>query len=186
MISVYQDSDFLSVYQQRKKILTVFWIITACFIVFCGSWLAYYISLPYGDKMAALPKWCVCGGTVLYLAFVFPYMGIKFKRANSYYKMLYASSIGLKNAETGFFLGYEKKDLQKDNVDVVSAVSTTWSRKRKEWMNREAYVDVEKPMPEIAQGDFAQFIVRGNFILQYEVLEKNALDKELEKDEDED
>lgn len=186
METVYSDADFIAVYKQRRKILNVFWVVTAVYLAYCAGWLAYYISLPYGDPMVALPKWCVWVMTIVYLAFTFPYLGIKFKRVNSYYKVLYANSTGLKNEESGFFLGFEKKDLQKDWVDVNSCVSTTWSRKRKEWMNREAYVDREKPLPNIQQGDFVRYIVRGNFILQYEVLEKNALEKELEKDEDED
>lgn len=186
MVSVYKDEDFISVYKQRNKILCVFIVVTAVYLALCGAGLAYFISLPYNDPMGELPKWCISLMTVVYLAFAFPFMGIKFKRVNSYYKMLYFISKGIKNEETNFFLGYQRKDLQKDWVDVYSCVFTTWSKKRKEWMNREAYVDVEKTLPDLKQGDLVRYIVRGNFIIQYEVLQSGALDKELEKDEDED
>jgi hypothetical protein len=42
-------------------------------------------------------------------------------------------------------------------------------------MEREAYFDKEKPLPDFARGDLVKYVVQGNFIVQYEVLERGAL-----------
>ena len=173
MISVYKDADYLAVCKQRKRIL---W-------VFCGAWLAYHISLPYKDPMLKLPKVCVIAATIVYMALIFPFMSIKFSRVHRYYKLLGFLSEGLKGEEKNYFYCFEEKALQKDNVDVMGCVFETWSKKRSEWMEREAFWDKEKPLPELDSGDYVHYIVKSNFIVQYEILQKQALEFEEEDEE---
>lgn len=103
-------------------------------------------------------------------------MAIKFSRINRYYKLLRGFSDGLKNEEKNYFYCFEEKSLQKDNVDVIGCVFETWSKKKSEWMEREAYFDVEKQLPALESGDYVRYIVQSNFILQYEILEHKALE----------
>ena len=183
MVSVYKDEDFLAVYKQRKKILNLFWVITAVYAVFCLGWLAFHISLPYKDPLQNLAKGCVFVASALYVVFAFPYLGIKYSRVNRYYKLMTYFSEGLKYEEQNYFYCFEEKSLQKDNVDVISCVFETWNKKKCEWMDREAYFDVEKPTPEFESGDYVRYIVQSNFILQYDIVQKKALEFE-EVDED--
>ncbi|MGN1062089.1 MAG: hypothetical protein ACI4RO_03085, partial [Candidatus Scatosoma sp.] len=88
------------------------------------------------------------------------------------YKMMYYLSEGLKNVEENYFVGFELNDLQKDSVDAISCVFKTWSYKKKEWMRREAYWDVEKSLPPFEEGDMVRYVVQSNFILAYDVTEK--------------
>ena len=86
--------------------------------------------------------------------------------------------------EKNYFYSFREKSLQKDNIDVVGCVFETWSKKKGEWMEREAYFDPEKPLPPFESGDLVRYIVQSNFIIQYEILEKHALEFEV-VDEDE-
>ena len=53
-------------------------------------------------------------------------------------------------------------------------------------MDREVYFDPEMPELPFESGDYVQYIVQSNFIIQYEILEKKALEfEELEEDEEE-
>ena len=99
-------------------------------------------------------------------------MGIKYHRVKKYYKMMYYLSEGLKNVEENYFVGFELNDLQKDCVDAISCVFKTWSYKKKEWMRREAYWDVEKRLPPFTEGDLVRYVVQSNFILAYDVIER--------------
>ena len=184
MISVYNDADFLSVYKQRKRVLDIFLIATLVYMVFSIAWLIYYIGLPYKDPMQTLPKACVFVASAVYAVLVFPFMAIKFSRINRYYKLLRGFSDGLKNEEKNYFYCFEEKSLQKDNVDVIGCVFETWSKKKSEWMEREAYFDVEKPLPVLESGDYVRYIVQSNLILQYEILEHKALEFEEVIDEE--
>ena len=184
MTSVYTDADYLAVYKQKKKIFGLFWGITAIYLAFCIAWLIYYISLPYNDPMQALPKGCVYVASVLYVVFSFPYLAIKGSRIKKYFKFMTYLSDGMKNEEKNYFYTFEKKSLQKDNIDVWGCIFETWNKKKQEWMDREAYWDCEKPLPELESGDYVQYIVQSNVIIQYKVLEKHALEFEV-VDEDE-
>ena len=135
--------------------------------------------------MQTLPKVCVYVASALYAIFVFPFMGIKYHRVRRYYKMMYYLSEGLKNVEENYFVGFEEKELQKDYVDVISCVFKTWNRKKSEWMEREAYFDKEKPLPDFHRGDLVKYIVQSNFIVQYEIIERGALVEDEEDEEEE-
>jgi len=178
MTTVYTDADFLSVYKQKKRIFGVFWGITLGYLAVCIAWLLFYISLPYKDPMQILPKAIVYVLTALYVVIIFPYMAIKFSRVRRYFKLMTYLSEGLKNEEKNYFYCFEEKSLQKENIDVMGCVFETWNKKKCEWMEREAYFDVEKPLPEFESGDYVRYIVQSNFIIQYEFIQKKALEFE--------
>ena len=185
MVSVYNDADYLAVYKQKKKIFWVFMSVTAVYLAFCVAWWIYYMGLPYKHSNQGWVKACVYVVSALYIIFAFPYLGIKYSRCRRYYKMLTYVSIGLKNEEKNYFYCFEEQTLQKDNIDVCSCVFETWSKKKQEWMDREAYFDSEKALPPFESGDFVQYIVQSNFVIQYEILQKKALEfEEVEEDED--
>ena len=179
MTSVYCDADFLAVYKQKQKIFGVFIGVTLAYLAFCVAWWIYFISLPYADSMQALPKACVFIASVMYVVFAFPYLGIKGSRVRRYYKLMTYLSSGLKSEEKNYFFTFEKKVLQKDNVDVTGCIFETWSKKKQEWLDREAYWDNEKNLPEFESGDYVKYVVQSNMIVQYEILEKHALEFEV-------
>lgn len=183
MISVYKDADYLAVYKQKKKIWAIFLAVTAGYLLFCGAWLAYHISLPYEDPMQLMPKIFVWVATGVYVIFAFIFLSIKYSRVRRYYKLLTFLSEGLKQEEKNYFYCFEEKSLQKDNIDTIGCIFETWNKKKCEWMEREAYFDAEKPLPEFESGDYVRYIVQSNFIIQYEFIQKKALEFE-EVDED--
>lgn len=186
MTSVYCDADYLAVYKQKKKIFGVFWAVLAFYLAFCIAWLVFHISLPYNDPKQALAKGMVFVASALFTAFAFPYLAIKGSRIRRYYKLMGYLSDGMKNEEKNYFFAFERKVLQKDNIDVWGCMFETWSKKKQEWMDREAYWDNEKPLPELESGDFVKYIVQSNIIVQYEILEKKALEFELVDEDEED
>lgn len=178
MVKVYTDEDFNAVYEQKRKVFGLFLGITAVYLIIAIVCLIYHTTLPYADPKDSIPQAIVFEATALYVAFVFPYLGIKYHRIRKYYKMLYYVSEGIKNDEQNYFVGFEKCDLQKDSVDVTSCIFLTYNKKKQEWMKREAYLDVEKPLPNFERGDLVRYITQSNFIIQYEILQKKAVEIE--------
>ena len=131
MTSVYSDADYLAVDKQKKRIFGVFYAVTFVYLAFCIAWLVYYISLPYADPMQTLPKTCVYIASALYVVFAFPYLAIKGSRVRRYFKLMTYLSDGLKGEEKNYFYAFEKKLLQKDNIDVWGCIFETWIRKSK-------------------------------------------------------
>lgn len=174
MERVFNDEDFNAIVDQRKRVLRVFYIVLGAYLALAAASLIYYTSLPYKDKMQSLPKAAMFISTALFVVFLFLYMGIKYHRVNKYYKMMYYLSEGMKNVEENYFVGFELNDLQKDGVDAISCVFKTWSRKKKEWMRREAYWDAEKPLPPFKTGDYVLYVVQSNFVVAYEILKRGG------------
>ena len=185
MQSVYSDADFLAAYKQKQRTWYVFMGATFAYLVFCVAWLIYYINLPYNDPMQWLPKTMVFVASAVYVILIFPFMAIKYSRCNRYYKALSGFSLGLKSEEKNYFYTFDEQSLQKDNVDVVSCMFETWNKKKKEWMPREVYWDVEKELPDFGSGDYIQYVAQSNFILQYRILERGVLEFEEAEDEEE-
>ncbi len=183
---IYSDADLLAVIKQRHRILNVFFAVTFAFIAFCVGWLIYYWGLPYKDPMQALPKTMIFVATGIYIIFLFPFMGIKYSRVNRYYRLLCTISEGKKNEETCYFAFFAEKDLQKERVDVVSCVFKTWNNKKQEWREREVYFDVQKEWPDLEQGDYVRYVVQSNFLIAYDVLQRQALTAEELGESDED
>lgn len=183
MISVYKDADYLAAYKQKQRTWWVFMGVTLFYLGFCIAWLVYFISLPYNDPRQTLPKWCVWSVSAIYVAFAYVFMGIKYSRVNRYYKILTHLSTGLKNEEKNYFYCFDELSLQKDNIDVMACVFETWNKKKCEWMERQAYFDPEMPTPPFESGDYVHYITQSNFVIQYEILQKKALEFEEVEDE---
>lgn len=176
MIKVYSDEDFKQVYGQRTRVLNVFIGVSVAYLAICLACLFYFTSLPYAHPNLRIPKWIVYIASALFVGFAFPFMAIKFRRVNKYYKMLCYISQGIKNEEENYFVKFEKCDVQKDNVDAIVCVFMTWNRKKQEWMRREVYLDAEKSLPDFNRGDFVRYVTQSNFLIQHEILAKSVLD----------
>lgn len=183
MISVYTDADYLSAHRQKRRVFYAFMLVTCVYLAFCIAGVLYQSSLPYADPKQTLPRVLVYVATGAYIAWVFPFMAIKYSRVRKYCRMLYYVSEGLKMEEKNYFYRFREKSLQKDNIDVVGCVFETWNNKKQEWLERETYFDPEKPLPDFENGDLVRYITQSNFIVQYEIVQKQALEFEDEYEE---
>ncbi|MBQ9117683.1 MAG: hypothetical protein IJY11_00575 [Clostridia bacterium] len=182
MVSIYSDADYEAALQQKKRIWLVFWIVTLVYLAFCIAWVVYYTTLPvYPKEDLVLPQAMVYGGTAVYILFTVPFVGIKLSRVRKYCKMMGFLSLGIKNVEENYFMGFYKQQMQKDNVDVISCVFRTWNKRRKDWTEREVYLDNEQEWPEMERGDYVRYVVQSNFIIQYKVLRVGAMQEDIEK-----
>ncbi|MBR2022906.1 MAG: hypothetical protein IJ996_00120 [Clostridia bacterium] len=184
-VTIYNDADFLAAYKQKNKVLGVFWGVTLAYLAVCIAMVIFHVSLPYASKLDTIPQAITYVCSALYVIFVFPFMGIKYSRVRKYLTMLSFLSTGLKMTETNYFYTFRSQTLQKDNIDVLSCIFATWSKKREEWLEREVYADVEKSKPEIGEGDLVRYVTQSNILVQYEVLEKHAYEFYEEDDEEE-
>ncbi len=178
MVSVYSDADYLSAYKQKRRIWFTFVTITCIYAAICIALVIYNSTLPY-----AAPNGKVWGAiayvlSAAYMIFTFPFMAIKYARVRSYVKLLSYVSTGLKQEELYHFYCFDEQPLPKDNVDALSCIFEIWNEKKQEWQEREVYFDVEKPLPPFESGDLVCYVLQGKFIVQYEIVQKHALEFE--------
>ncbi len=171
MIQLYSDEDLWNTFRQRGRILAVFFGVILAYIAAFVGFMIYFTSLPYEDPNQTWVKWTIGAITVAFIFFCFPFMGIKFKRVNAYYRMLKFISVGLKENSVAPFAGIEDWTT-KDGVDVNVACFTVRGAKRGEEMIRHIYVDGEKDYPPFYEGDVVRFVSQGNLLLSYEIIQK--------------
>ncbi len=177
MTRLYSDDDLYNAYMQRRKLLAGFFIATGLWLAVLIGFIVYYTFLPYGDPNATWVKAVTSIWTALYLIFLFPYMGISFKRCNAYCKMLKFISRGIKEYNVAPFEGIEDWTTH-DGVDVNVACFSVPNVKRDGMMTRQVYVDGEKYFPPFEEGKRVRFVTQGNLLIEYEIEENNNEEKE--------
>lgn len=168
MVKLYRDSDLWESFVQRRKILAVFFAVTAVCLAGIIALVVYYVSLPYQDPNGTWTIAVTCVIVAVYLIFCFPYMGICFKRCNAYCKMLKFISVGLKECSVLPFVGIEDWTTR-DGVDVNVATFAVRNVKKDEEMIRQIYVDGEKDFPPFREGHNAKLVSQGNLLIGYEI-----------------
>ena len=166
---VYEDEDLISAYKQQRAIFRVFLAVTAVFVAICAVGVIYFCSLPFEDPKQIIPKIAVCAVSCIYIIFTYIFMGIKYRRAHKYYKLIAYVSVGMKQINHSFFLRYEKPE-QKDGVDFYVLTMSEWNKKKSEYMDRKIYCDFEKPKPAFSTGDQICYLTQGNVIVEYEII----------------
>ena len=170
MTRLYRDSDLWDAHRQRARILLGFFIATALFLAGFLAVFVCYIMLPYEDPNGTWMTALACVLAAAYIAFLFPYMGICFRRVNAYYKMLRFISVGLKESMVAPFAGAEDWTTV-DGVDVNVATFRVHNYKRDEDMIRQIYVDGEKDFPPFEEGGSVHVVSQGNLLIEYELLD---------------
>ncbi len=169
MTYLYSDSDLWDAFIQRRKYLAVFLSVTAAALAGLLTIFILYSQLPYKDPNGSWMIAVACIIVALYIIFSFPFMGICYKRCNSYCKMLRYISVGLKENFCAPFAGVEDW-IVRDGVDVNVATFEVKNIKREETMLRRIYVDGEKEFPPFEEGDEVRFVSQGNLLLAYEII----------------
>lgn len=177
MTKLYSDADLWDAYRQRRRILAGFFAVTGAYAAGFLALLIYYIMLPYEDPNQGWVIGVTCAITALYIMFLFPYMGICFKRSNAYCKMLRFISVGLKESFVAPFAGIEDWTTR-DGVDVNVATFSVRNIKRDETMIRQIYVDGEKDFPPFEEGKSVHIISQGNLLIEYELMKENKTECE--------
>ena len=169
MIRLYKDSDMWDAHRQRKRILLGFYVATALFLAGFIAVFVYYLGLPYNDPNKTWATAVACIIVALYIIFLFPYIGICFKRVHAYYRMLKFISRGLKEYSVAPFDGIEDWTTV-DGVDVNVATFRVHNYKRDEDMVRQIYIDGEKDFPPFEEGQSVRMISQGNLLIEYEII----------------
>lgn len=170
MIKIYEDKDLYDAMMQQRRILWIFYAVTAVVAGAFAGLLTVYLLLPIGSSDGV---WVIVATGVLaalYIAFAFPYMGICYKRCHAYVKMLRFLSRGLKECLVAPFSGIEDWTTH-DGVDVNVATFRVPNRKGEEDMTRQIYVDGEKDFPPFEEGESVRLITQGNLLIEYELMD---------------
>ena len=177
MIKLYDDFDFYNAYRQKRKLLLGFLGATGVWLAGFIAFVVYYSFLPYHDPNQT---WVIAVTSILtaiYIAFLFPYMGICFKRSRAYCKSMKFLSRGIKECATAPFLEVDDWTTR-DGVDVNVADFLVPNVKRDGMMVRQIYIDGEKDFPPFEEGDLVCFVTQGNLLVEYEIIKKHEASEE--------
>ena len=172
MTNVYTENDYDNALKLKKKLLYIYFAvlvvgIVACAVVFILFLRMPYISTPELESKKNLYQFLVCLISAIEVVFSFIYLGIPYKRAKYYFKLMDDIKTGRKMLSESTFLQNETYINEVGNVDFHVMAVLEWSDKTQEYMRRNVLVDKEKPMPDFKNGDIIKYVTHANVLLAY-------------------
>lgn len=169
MVQVYSPSDYVTTKKQKDAFLKTFFITFGILIAANVAMFVFYVLQEYETVyrtplLIASMVSCSVYAVVYYILFT-----LKYRRIESYRKMLYYVEYGLKHENANAFVRVDSMVVERDGVEFVTLVFLEWSEKKQEYFERNVLFDREKPLPEFKNGDFVRFITQGNKMIAYEL-----------------
>ncbi len=172
MINVYEDADFDKALRLKKKLMAIYLVTFAITLIFCAVFFVFALLLPYAStdeiKFKKTLYLVLCSAaTGIFIIWSFVYLGIPYKRARAYFRLMDDIKRGQKNVSESTFLQNDEGIYEVSNVDYHHMVVLEWSDKTQEYMRRNVLVDKEKPMPDLKSGDIIVYVTHANVLLSY-------------------
>ena len=172
MTNVYNDKDYEHALKLKKKLLAIYFAVLAAGIIGCAVFFVLFLRLPYistseleSQKQLYLFFACLISGVEIFFSFI--YLGIPYKRAKCYFRLMDDIKVGRKMLNESTFLQNETYISEVGNVDFHVMAVLEWSDKTQEYMRRNVLVDKEKPMPDFKNGDIIRYVKHANVLLAY-------------------
>ena len=185
MINVYKQEDYEKALKLKKRLLNFYFLGLSAFLIATSIIFMLYLRLPYPTNKSVKVKAdlylvinCLLTGVAIILSFI--YLGIPYKRAKAYFRLLNDIKIGQKVKNVSTFLQNDESVVEVGNVDFHTMVVLEWSDKTQEFMRRHVLVDKEKPMPKLTNGDIITYITHANVLLSYGLKSEEDVFEELE------
>ena len=178
MTQYFFEDELLKVKEQRKKVLNLFFVILAIYVLASVGIVIYYTTLPYTKPdTITLVKVIHHVITAIMVIFSLIYLGIVYKRVNDYYKMTVNLKTGLKETSTATFLRYDDDIQNKDGVDCKALIFSEWNKYKKDYYERKVLVFYEKDYPELKENQTVRFITQSNLLVSYEIVENQNIEE---------
>lgn len=176
MVEIYNDGDYAVVKKQKKIFLTVFFVTLAALLAVNIAVFVFYTRQEYKTPLKTpLIAFCIITCSV-YAIIYYILFAIKFKRINSYMRMLDYFKKGLSEQGRHAFVRVDSSVTEKDGVRFLPLVFLEWSDKEQDYFERNILFDVEKPVPEFKKGQMILHKTQGNILVAYELFDDGIFD----------
>lgn len=172
MTEYFKEEYLIKAKAQRKKTLIIYFITLAVYLSISAVLLVVFMKLPYGSKNTSVIKAIEYPLSGIFAIFSVLYFGIKYKRENRFFRFCFNLSNGIKETSTACYLETDDSLEIKDGVDCKSLIFLEWNKYKKDYFERKVLVFYEKDFPKIEQQAQVKFVTQGNFLINYEIIEK--------------
>lgn len=172
MTQFFFESELDDAIVQRKKVLRIYFITLAVYLAISVGFIVYFCTLPYASEKITTVKVLHHVLTGMYAIFSLIYLGIAYKRVNSYCKLLNNLKTGLKETSVGSFFEYDETIQNKEGVDCKALIFLQWNKYKNEYFERKVLVLNEKEYPEFKEQQTVKYVTQGNVLVSYEIEEE--------------
>lgn len=177
MIAVFPKIEEFYARREKKKLLTIYFIILAFVILLEAFMITFFIVTVNTTQDRSLKDlFIVLSSVVLVLFgwFSIIFFTLKYRRTKRYVTMFDDFQTGIKETETGVFKGYDMKYREKAGVDFYTMKVLVKSKDRRfDDVSREILIYKQCPRIEINEGDKIKMITHSNILIAFEVEAKN-------------
>lgn len=176
MVEVYNENDYIAVKKQKKQFLTIFFVSLAVLLAVNIGLFVFYTMQEYQTPLKAPLLAFNIISCSIYAAVYYILFAIKFKRINSYSRMLNYFKTGLVEEGRHAFVRVDSSVTEKDGVRFLPLVFLEWSDKSQDYFERNILLDIEKPVPEFKKGEMVIHKTQGNVLVAYELFDDGIFD----------
>lgn len=176
MISVFPKIEEYYARREKKKLLTIYFVILALVLAIEAFLISYFIVTVNTTQDRSLKDlFIVISSAVLVLFgwFSLIFFKLKYRRTKQYVAMFDDFQNGIKVTETGVFKGYDMKFREKAGVEFYTMKVMVKSKDRRfDDVCREILIYKQSPKIEINDGDKIKMITHSNILIAFELEEK--------------
>jgi hypothetical protein len=188
MVQIYKEIDYDNALNLKKKLLYIYFAVLAVLFVATVVMFILYLSLPFASTQEIKNQgnlYLVINSIIsaVGVVFSFVYLGIPYKRAKAYFRLLNDIKTGQKIKNVSTFIQNDESVNEVGNVDFHTMVVLEWSEKTQEFMRRNVLVDKEKPMPNLKNGDIITYVTHANVLLSYGLKSEDDVFEEIDNKE---
>ena len=172
MIYLYDEKDYEKAVALKNKLLLIYFAAFGVCFSLCALFFILFLLMPYASSPELVSRkdlymFLDCAISVLFAAFSFVYLCIPYRRAKYYLKMLNDIKYGEKVRDEGTFLQNYLNVSVTRHVDFYAMATLEWSERSQEYVRRNVFVDKEKEMPNLKNGDMIVYYTHANVLVSY-------------------
>jgi hypothetical protein len=171
MVEYYKKEMLEQAKKQRKTTLRAYFIVLGVYLLASAGVLFWFLIQPYEDPTITWVKVTQHSLSALLVIFSFIYLGIRYKRVNRYYKMMYNLETGIRETSTGSFFEYSGNLQDKNVVDFKALIFLEWNKYKKDFFERKVLVFDEMEFPKFEENSNVRYVTQGNVLVSYEVID---------------
>ena len=168
----YNEKLYENTKKQRKKVLTIFFVLLGVYLVYTIGLLIWFTTLTYKSPTIPLVKFLLHFVNVVFGIFAFLYLRLKYRMVNRYYKALTNINTGIRETYEGTFIEYDETVQNERGVEYKSLIFEEWNKYKKSIFKRKVLVFNDLPFPEIEKGSLVEFVTQSNILVKYEIKQK--------------
>lgn len=166
MIELYDENYLKKIELQKKRLLTVYFILLAVAVIIEAVVIFFNAYLPYGNEYKTLLQLVMYSVAIIFSVYSVLFFTITYGRVKTYYDFVDGIMVGNKK-ETPVTVIKLSRELISGKIDGYTLAVLEWSDAENDFVERTINIDNEKEIPDFEKGEIITVATCSNYLYSY-------------------